>query len=57
MSFARQSAGNVVEHNVISNSVLRWNVEDWELTGAGNDARQLHVDGRTDSTGATAASW
>jgi Big-like domain-containing protein/parallel beta helix pectate lyase-like protein len=37
--FTRQSAGNIAEHNVISNSVLRWNIEDWELTGAGNVAR------------------
>jgi hypothetical protein len=37
--FARESANNVVEHNVISNSVLRWNIEDWELTGGGNVAR------------------
>ena len=33
VSFARESANNVVEHNVISNSVLRWNIEDWELSG------------------------
>jgi Big-like domain-containing protein/parallel beta helix pectate lyase-like protein len=39
VSYARESANNVVEHNVISNSVLRWNIEDWELTGAGNVAR------------------
>ena len=32
VSYARQSAGNVVENNVISNSVLRWNIEDWELS-------------------------
>jgi hypothetical protein len=25
---------------VISNSVLRWNVEQWELTGLGNIARR-----------------
>jgi hypothetical protein len=29
-----------VEHNVISNSVLRWNVEEWELTGPFNVARR-----------------
>jgi hypothetical protein len=39
VSFARQSANNVVEHNVVSNSVLRWNIEDWELSGTGNVAR------------------
>ena len=39
VSFARESADNVVEHNVISNSVLRWNIEDWELSGGGNVAR------------------
>ena len=39
VSFARQSANNVVEHNVVSNAVLRWNIEDWELSGAGNVAR------------------
>ena len=39
VSYARQSANNVVEHNVISNSVLRWNIEDWELSGGGNVAR------------------
>jgi hypothetical protein len=39
VSYARQSANNVVEHNVISNAVLRWNIEDWELSGAGNVAR------------------
>jgi hypothetical protein len=40
VSYARVSANNVVEHNVVSNSVLRWNIEDWELTGTGNVARQ-----------------
>jgi hypothetical protein len=50
--FSRQSAGNIVEHNVISNSVLRWNVEDWELSGAGNVARLNCVwTTRTDSYG------
>ena len=38
--FSRVSANNVVEHNVITNSVLRWNIEDWELSGGGNVARQ-----------------
>ena len=37
---SRESAGNVVEHNVISNSRLRWNVEEWELTGALNVVRR-----------------
>jgi hypothetical protein len=37
--FSRVSANNVVEHNVISNSVLRWNIEDYELSGGGNVAR------------------
>jgi hypothetical protein len=39
VSYARESANNVVEHNVISNAVLRWNIEDWELSGTGNVAR------------------
>jgi parallel beta-helix repeat protein len=39
VSYARESANNIVEHNVVSNSVLRWNIEDWELSGAGNVAR------------------
>ena len=56
--FARESADNVVEHNVISNSVLRWNIEDWELSGAGNVARGNCVwTTRTDSTTARAGSW
>ena len=38
--FSRVSANNVVEHNVISNSVLRWNIEDYELSGGGNVARR-----------------
>ena len=38
--FSRESAGNLVEHNVISNSRLRWNLEDWELTGTVNIARR-----------------
>jgi hypothetical protein len=50
--FSRESAGNVVEHNVISNSVLRWNIEDWELSGAGNVARlNCMWTTRTDSYG------
>ena len=38
--FSRTSSGNVVEHNVISHSRLRWNLEDWELTGTSNVARR-----------------
>jgi nitrous oxidase accessory protein NosD len=38
--FSRESSGNEVEHNLISNSVLRWNIEEWELTGASNVARR-----------------
>ena len=51
--FSRESAGNIVEHNVISNSRLRWNLEDWELTGTvQRRAAQLRVDRRaTDSYG------
>jgi parallel beta helix pectate lyase-like protein len=37
--FSRKSAGNVVERNVISNPVVRYNVEDFELSGGGNVAR------------------
>jgi hypothetical protein len=38
--FSRRSAHNTVERNVISNSLVRYNIEDFELTGAGNVARQ-----------------
>ena len=38
--FSRRSANNVVEHNVISNSLVRYNVEDYELSGDGNVARR-----------------
>jgi hypothetical protein len=38
--FTRVSSGNVVEHNVISHSRRRWNLEDWELTGTSNFARR-----------------
>lgn len=38
--FSRRSANNVVEHNVISNSLVRYNVEDFELSGTGNVARR-----------------
>jgi hypothetical protein len=37
---SRESANNVAEHNVLSNPVLRYNIEEWELTGAGNVARR-----------------
>ena len=38
--FSRKSANNVVEHNVISNPLVRYNLEDYELTGGGNIARR-----------------
>jgi hypothetical protein len=38
--FSRNSARNTVEQNVISNPVVRYNVEDFELTGTGNVARR-----------------
>jgi hypothetical protein len=38
--FSRNSAGNTVEQNVISNPVVRYNIEDFELTGTGNVARR-----------------
>jgi nitrous oxidase accessory protein NosD len=38
--FSRKSANNVVENNVISNPVVRYNIEDFELRGAGNVARR-----------------
>ncbi|MGH2980089.1 MAG: right-handed parallel beta-helix repeat-containing protein [Solirubrobacterales bacterium] len=38
--FSRESANNLAEHNVISNPVLRYNIEEWELTGGGNMARR-----------------
>jgi parallel beta-helix repeat protein len=38
--FSRRSANNVVEENVISNPVVRYNVEDFELTGKRNVARR-----------------
>jgi nitrous oxidase accessory protein NosD len=37
--FSRNSSDNVVEHNVISNPVVRYNIEDFELSGTGNVAR------------------
>ena len=38
--FSRTSANNVVENNVISNPAVRYNIEDWELSGGGNVARR-----------------
>ena len=38
--FSGRSAGNVVEQNVISNPVLRFNLESYETTGSGNVARR-----------------
>ena len=38
--FSRKSANNVVENNAISNSVVRYNIEDYELSGTGNVARR-----------------
>ena len=50
--FSRESSGNEIEHNVISNSVLRWNIEQYELTGSLNVARRNCVwSTRTDQYG------
>jgi len=38
--FSRVSSNNVVENNLISNPVVRYNIEDFELTGRGNVARR-----------------
>ena len=38
--FSRESANNVVEANVITNPALRYNIEDYELSGGGNVARR-----------------
>jgi nitrous oxidase accessory protein NosD len=38
--FSRTSANNVVEKNIISNPVVRYTLEDFELTGKGNVARR-----------------
>ncbi|HZO60953.1 MAG TPA: right-handed parallel beta-helix repeat-containing protein [Solirubrobacterales bacterium] len=38
--FSRTSANNVVENNIISNPALRYNLEDFELSGGGNVARR-----------------
>ena len=37
--FSRESSNNLVEYNLISNPVVRYNIEDFELTGRGNVAR------------------
>jgi hypothetical protein len=37
--FSRESGSNVVERNVISNPVLRYNLESFETRGSGNVAR------------------
>ena len=43
--FSRTSANNVVENNIISNPVVRYNLEDFELTGQGQRrAAQLPVE-------------
>ena len=33
---SKRSAGNVVRDNVFTNSIVRWNAETFQLTGAGN---------------------
>jgi parallel beta-helix repeat protein len=38
--FSRKSSNNLVEKNVISNPVVRYNIESFELTGNGNVARR-----------------
>jgi parallel beta-helix repeat protein len=38
--FSRKSSNNVVENNVISNPLIRYNIESFELTGTGNVARR-----------------
>ena len=38
--FSRRSSSNVVENNVISNPVVRYNLESFETTGRGNVARR-----------------
>jgi hypothetical protein len=38
--FSRTSANNLVEHNIITNPALRYNVEDFELSGDRNVARR-----------------
>jgi hypothetical protein len=38
--FSRKSSKNVVEQNAISNPVVRYNIEDFELSGVANVARR-----------------
>jgi hypothetical protein len=38
--FSRKSANNVVEHNIIAHPAVRYNIEDFELSGGGNVARR-----------------
>jgi hypothetical protein len=38
--FSRKSANNVVEYNVLSNPLVRYNIESYDLTGGGNVARR-----------------
>jgi hypothetical protein len=38
--FSRKSSNNIVELNVISNPVIRYNIESFEVTGSGNVARR-----------------
>jgi hypothetical protein len=38
--FSRDSSNNVVEFNALSNPVVRYNLESWELEGTGNVARR-----------------
>jgi len=37
--FAERSSGNLAEQNIITNSKIRWNLESFNLTGVGNEAR------------------
>jgi hypothetical protein len=50
--FSRKSSNNLVEHNVIANSISRYNIEDWELTGRGNIARRNCVWSQRDARNA-----
>ena len=38
--FSRRSSNNVLERNVLSYPLIRYNLEDYELTGSGNIARR-----------------
>jgi nitrous oxidase accessory protein NosD len=38
--FSKRSANNVVEYNVLSNPLVRYNLETFQLTGGGNIARR-----------------